>query len=166
MVIRTPDQRVRVFVSSTMRELAAERRAVTAAITQLRLTPVLFELGARPYAPRDLPERQQALRAWQQLQGRAGMLYALAGLGEVAASGGQPHRADQLLGAAQALLPSARPLLRVTVPYDLPRRVAAARADGDPAAFDRGLAEGQDWTIDKAVAAGLASAAVLAASVA
>jgi hypothetical protein len=54
MVIRTPDQRVRVFVSSTMRELAAERRAVTAAITQLRLTPVLFELGARPYAPRDL----------------------------------------------------------------------------------------------------------------
>ena len=37
-----------------MGELAAERRAVTAAITQLRLTPVLFELGARPYAPRDL----------------------------------------------------------------------------------------------------------------
>jgi hypothetical protein len=27
-VIRTPDQRVRVFVSSTLRELAAERRAV------------------------------------------------------------------------------------------------------------------------------------------
>jgi predicted ATPase len=53
-VIRTPDQRVRVFVSSTLGELAAERRAVTAAITQLRLTPVLFELGARPYAPRDL----------------------------------------------------------------------------------------------------------------
>jgi predicted ATPase len=54
VVIRTPDQRVRVFVSSTLGELAAERRAVTAAITQLRLTPVLFELGARPYAPRDL----------------------------------------------------------------------------------------------------------------
>ncbi len=52
--IRTPDQRVRVFVSSTLGELAAERRAVTAAITQLRLTPVLFELGARPYAPQDL----------------------------------------------------------------------------------------------------------------
>jgi len=53
-VIRTPDQRVRVFVSSALRELAAERRTVQAAITQLRLTPVLFELGARPYAPRDL----------------------------------------------------------------------------------------------------------------
>ena len=54
IVIRTPDQRVRVFVSSALRELAAERRAAEAAITQLRLTPVLFELGARPYAPRDL----------------------------------------------------------------------------------------------------------------
>jgi predicted ATPase len=53
-MIRTPDQRVRVFVSSTLDELAAERQAVTTAITQLRLTPVLFELGARPYPPRDL----------------------------------------------------------------------------------------------------------------
>jgi hypothetical protein len=53
-MIRTPDQRVRVFVSSTLKELAAERQAVAAAITQLRLTPVLFELGARPYPPRDL----------------------------------------------------------------------------------------------------------------
>src|SRR3984957_4503714 len=54
MMIRTPDQRVRVFVSSTLEELAAKRQAVTAAINQLRLTPVLFELGARPYPPRDL----------------------------------------------------------------------------------------------------------------
>src|SRR6266576_1422009 len=53
-MIRTPDQRVRVFVSSTLGELAAEREAVSAAIRQLRLTPVLFELGARPYPPRDL----------------------------------------------------------------------------------------------------------------
>jgi predicted ATPase len=53
-VIRTPDQRVRVFVSSTLDELAPERAAARAAITQLRLTPVLFELGARPYPPREL----------------------------------------------------------------------------------------------------------------
>jgi predicted ATPase len=52
--IRTPDQRLRVFISSTLEELAAERVAVREAITQLRLTPVLFELGARPYPPRDL----------------------------------------------------------------------------------------------------------------
>src|SRR6266487_3735626 len=53
-VIRTPDQRVRVFVSSTLDELAPERAAAREAITQLRLTPVLFELGARPYPPREL----------------------------------------------------------------------------------------------------------------
>jgi len=54
MAIQTPDQRLRVFVSSTMNELAEERVAVKAAIMRLRLTPVLFELGARPYPPRDL----------------------------------------------------------------------------------------------------------------
>jgi predicted ATPase len=53
-VIRTPDQRVRVFVSSTLDELAPERAAAREAITQLRLTPVLFESGARPYPPREL----------------------------------------------------------------------------------------------------------------
>ena len=53
-MIRTPDQRVRVFVSSTLGELAAERRAVARAISALRLTPVMFELGARPYPPREV----------------------------------------------------------------------------------------------------------------
>src|SRR5437016_9310665 len=52
--IRTPDQRVRVFVSSTLDELAPERAAAREAIIQLRLTPVLFEAGARPYPPREL----------------------------------------------------------------------------------------------------------------
>src|SRR5215469_7235264 len=53
-VIRTPDQRVRVFVSSTLDELAAERVAAREAIAQLHLTPVLFESGARPYPPSEL----------------------------------------------------------------------------------------------------------------
>src|SRR5215472_2594831 len=53
-VIRTPEQRVRVFVSSTLDELAPERAAAREAISQLRLTPVLFESGARPYPPREL----------------------------------------------------------------------------------------------------------------
>src|SRR3546814_16531314 len=52
--IRTPDARLRVFVSSTLRELADERRAVRTAIERLRLAPVLFELGARPHPPREL----------------------------------------------------------------------------------------------------------------
>jgi len=47
--IRTPDQRLRVFVSSTLGELDAERRAARAAIEQLRLAPVMFESGARPH---------------------------------------------------------------------------------------------------------------------
>src|SRR6516162_9266668 len=51
-VIRTPDQRLRVFVSSTLQELAAERHAVRAAVERLRLVPVMFELGARPHPPR------------------------------------------------------------------------------------------------------------------
>src|SRR5499427_8856480 len=52
--IRTPDQRLRVFVSSTLQELSAERAAVSEAVRAIRLTPVMFELGARPYPPRDL----------------------------------------------------------------------------------------------------------------
>jgi predicted ATPase len=50
-MIHTPDQRLRVFVSSTLQELAAERQAVRDAVTRLRLVPVMFELGARPHPP-------------------------------------------------------------------------------------------------------------------
>lgn len=53
-MIRTPDQRLRVFVSSTIQELAPERAAVRRAIESLRLSPVMFELGSRPHPPRDL----------------------------------------------------------------------------------------------------------------
>jgi predicted ATPase len=53
-VIQTPDRRLRVFVSSTLGELAEERRAATTAITALRLTPVLSEAGARPHPPREV----------------------------------------------------------------------------------------------------------------
>jgi predicted ATPase len=53
-VIATPDQRLRVFVSSTLEELADERAAARDAIERLRLTPVMFELGARAHPPREL----------------------------------------------------------------------------------------------------------------
>src|SRR3984885_13695524 len=53
-VIRTPDQRLRVFVSSTLQELAAERQAVRDAVTRLRLGAGVFELGARPHPPRQV----------------------------------------------------------------------------------------------------------------
>src|SRR5689334_7284037 len=60
VVIRTPDRRLRVFVSSTLGELAEERRAVSRAISALRLTPVMFEAGARPYAPAEVYQQYLA----------------------------------------------------------------------------------------------------------
>src|SRR5262245_41045675 len=53
-VIRTPDHRLRIFISSTLKELADEREAVRQAVVQLRLVPVMFETGARPHPARDL----------------------------------------------------------------------------------------------------------------
>jgi len=53
-VILTPDQRVRVFISSTLEELAAERVAARRAIARLHLVPVFYESGARPHPPRSM----------------------------------------------------------------------------------------------------------------
>jgi predicted ATPase/class 3 adenylate cyclase len=53
-VILTPDQRVRVFVSSTLEELAEERVAARRAILRLHLVPVWYESGARPHPPRSM----------------------------------------------------------------------------------------------------------------
>jgi predicted ATPase/class 3 adenylate cyclase len=53
-VILTPDQRVRVFISSSPEELAAERAAARRAITRLHLVPVWHESGARPHPPRSM----------------------------------------------------------------------------------------------------------------
>ena len=54
MSILTPDQKLRVFISSTLDELAPERLAARAAVEGLRLIPVMFELGARPHPPQAL----------------------------------------------------------------------------------------------------------------
>ena len=54
-VILTPDQRVRVFISSTLGELAAERAAARRTILRLHLVPVWYESGARPPAPPPAP---------------------------------------------------------------------------------------------------------------
>ena len=53
-VILTPDQRIRVFISSTLEELAGERVAARRAIQRLRLVPVWYESGARPHPPRSM----------------------------------------------------------------------------------------------------------------
>ena len=53
-VILTPDQRIRVFISSTLEELAGERAAARRAIQRLRLVPVWYQSGARPHPPRSM----------------------------------------------------------------------------------------------------------------
>jgi len=90
VVIRTPDRRLRVFVSSTIGEqgeLAAERRAVARAVSALRLTPVLFELGARPHPPQDLYRAYLAqsdvfIGLYWQRYGRVGPGMEISGLEE------------------------------------------------------------------------------------
>jgi predicted ATPase len=90
VVIRTPDQRLRVFVSSTVGEqgeLAAERQAAARAVSALRLTPVLFEQGARPHPPQDLYRAYLAqsdvfVGLYWQRYGRLGPNMAVSGLEE------------------------------------------------------------------------------------
>jgi hypothetical protein len=101
-VIRTPDRRLRMFVSSVVGEageLAEERRAVVRAVSALRLIPVLFELGARPYPPRELYRAYLAqsdvfVGLYWQGYGRVGPGMAVSGLEEefqLAGSQGMPR---------------------------------------------------------------------------
>src|ERR1700739_2577084 len=96
MAIRTPDQRLRVFVSSTLGELATERRAVSRAIAALRLPPVMVELGARPHPPRELyraylEQSDVFIGLYWQRYGRVGVGIEVPGLeGECAVGGGPP----------------------------------------------------------------------------
>src|SRR5215213_1732706 len=53
-VILAPDQRVRVFISSTLEGLAEERAAALRAIRRLHLVPVWLESGARPQPPQSM----------------------------------------------------------------------------------------------------------------
>lgn len=53
-IIRTPDYRLRVFISSTLKELAEEREAARQAIINLRLMPIMFESGARSHPSHEL----------------------------------------------------------------------------------------------------------------
>src|ERR1700757_419469 len=85
--IPTPDRRLRVFVSSTLGEFVEERRAVARAISALRLTPVMFEQGARPYPPRDvyrayLAQSDVFIGLYWQRYGQAPPDMDVSGLGE------------------------------------------------------------------------------------
>ncbi|SDH61921.1 ATP-binding protein [Microbacterium pygmaeum] len=95
--IRTPDQRIRVFLSSTLRELEPERDVARAAIESLHLAPVMFELGARPHPPRSLYRSYLAqsdifVAVYWQSYGWVAPDEEISGLeDEYRLSGGMPH---------------------------------------------------------------------------
>ena len=66
-VILTPDQRIEVFISSTLEELAEERAAAVRAIRRLHLVPVWFESGVRPNPPQSMYRAylEQSQICWQ-----------------------------------------------------------------------------------------------------
>ena len=133
-VIRTPDQRVRVFVSSTLTELAAERQAVHDAVTRLRLVPVMFELGARPHPPRPvyrayLTQSQVFVGIYWQSYGWVGPGVQVSGLEDEyqlsAGLRGAPARRRALATGSQRQRLAAR--LRATRPVRRCRPGRAAR---------------------------------------
>jgi len=136
MVIRTPDQRLRVFVSSTLGELAAERRAVARAISMLRLTPVLFELGARPHPPREVYQAYLAqsdvfIGLYWQRYGQIGPGMQVSGLEEeFELSSGLPR-----LLYVKAPAPDREP--RLASLLSRIRQEASYRAFGSPAELSR-----------------------------
>ncbi len=92
---------------------------------------------------------QQGLHLWQDMQrvdNGLGIVRGLAGMAEVAAVQGQAERAGRLFGAADRLLPSAS-----SYRDDVNRRVAAARAHLDAAAFTTGWTAGQAMTEEQTV---------------
>jgi Domain of unknown function (DUF4062) len=135
-----------------MGELAAERRAVSRAISALRLTPVMFEAGARPYPPRDLYRAYLAqsdvfIGLYWQRYGEAAPGTAVSGLEEeFELSSGLPRRRAGL-GAWPMLRPAEAALVgqirqalstdRFEQAYEAGIRlsqreaVAAARGTGD-----------------------------------
>jgi Domain of unknown function (DUF4062) len=82
-LILTPDQRVRVFISSTLEEWAAALRA----IRRLHLVPVWFESGARPHPPQSmyrayLEQSQIFVGIYWQRYGWVGPEMEISGLGD------------------------------------------------------------------------------------
>jgi tetratricopeptide (TPR) repeat protein len=121
---------------------------------------VLFLINVGDLWLRHFGDEQQAkvlyresLSLWQNLQRveqGIGIVKALAGLAEVAVAQGQTERAGRLFGAAESLLPP-----NSEYREDLNRRVAAARARLDAAAFETGWDTGQAMTQEQAVTSAL-----------
>jgi hypothetical protein len=110
--ITTPDQRLRVFISSTMVELAQERQAVRDAVARLRLIPVLW---ARAIA--------------RIVGGRAGDATPLL---EAVIARARARDDPWLLGHGLSSLASTRPPDDPGLPSLLAEAMVALRRSGDP----------------------------------
>jgi hypothetical protein len=144
-VIATPDRRLRVFVSSTLEELAPERAAARVAIENLRLTPVLFELGASE-AKRLLGE---ALRRVVALDAKLGVSVYVDLLSDLAANTREDGLATRLAGAAEASFAALGVPISPVV-GDRDARLLGLR-DRLGEAFEAEYEEGKSLTLDAAV---------------
>jgi predicted ATPase/class 3 adenylate cyclase len=163
-VILTPDQRVRVFVSSTLEELAAERAAARRAIRQLHLVPVWYESGARPHPPRSmyrayLDQSQVFVGIYWQRYGWVGPGMSISGLeDEYRLAAGKPmllylkRPAPDIEPGLEAMIDSIR--VAGTVSY---RTFATARE------LERLLADDLAVLLSESFAGGAASTGVVSA---
>jgi len=98
-----------------------------------------------------LDRYSEALQLWWELKDGWGIADALVGFVDVAASTGEPERAAQLLGAAEALYERAG----ISVPpFDRPnyeRGLKATRAQLGEERFAALRAEGRTWTAEQAI---------------
>src|SRR6516162_6274777 len=138
-VILTPDQRVRVFISSTMGELAAERAAARRAITRLHLVPVWYESGARPHPPRSmyLEQSQVFVGIYWQRYGWVAPGMDISGLeDEYRLAGGKP-----MLLYLKRPAPDQEPRLAAMIDGIRAAGTVSYRAFGTPRELERLLAD-------------------------
>jgi predicted ATPase/transposase/DNA-binding XRE family transcriptional regulator len=94
---------------------------------------------------------EQSLALFREIGDKQGIAKCLEGLASVAGAIGQPERAAQLWGAAEVLLqPGGRRSPAERAAYD--RRVAAARAQLELAAFTEAWASGRAMPLEQAIA--------------
>ena len=107
----------------------------------------------------------EALAAWRALGDIWGIADALTGFADVAVRVGQPERAAQLLGAADAVYAQvgiAVPPYMIVITY--PKTVDAIRTQLDPGAFAAAHNSGRVLTMEEAVAEAMALADEVTAS--
>ena len=166
-VILTPDQRVRVFISSTLEELAAERAAARRAIRRLHLVPVWYESGARPHPPRSmyrayLEQSQVFVGIYWQRYGRVAPGMDISGLeDEYRLAAGKPSKPMLLYLKRPA--PDQEPGLAAMIDSIRAAGTASYRTFAAPRELERLLAEDLAVLLSESfagAAAGIAAAGV------